>query len=67
MSNGPGCTLATGALKRLYGWIRECVLRSEVKRPIHVQERKFKNEIGEYFDKDFLLTYYIFTDFFPQC
>ena len=53
------------ALKRLYGWIRECVPAGAKSSDLSTfRSEKFKNEIGEYFDKDFLLTYYIFTDFF---
>ena len=53
------------ALKRLYSWIRDCVPAGADANDISTfKSDKFKNEIGEYFDKDFLLTYYIFTDYF---
>ena len=53
------------ALKRLYAWIRSCVPSSANANDLTTfKSEKFKNEIGQYFDKDFLLTYYIFTDYF---
>lgn len=53
------------ALKRLFGWIRECVpAGASVDDLSTFQSEKFKNEIDEYLDKDFVLTYYIFTDYF---
>ena len=56
---------AKSALKRLYGWIRSCVPAGANSNDLSTfRSDKFKNEIGQYFDKDFLLTYYIFTDYF---
>ena len=53
------------ALKRLYGWIRSCVPSGANANNLSTfVSQKFKDEIGQYFDKDFLLTYYIFTDYF---
>ena len=53
------------ALKRLYGWIRDCVPAGAKASDLSTyKSEKFRNEIGQYFDKDFLLTYYIFTDYF---
>lgn len=53
------------ALKRLYGWIRSCVPSGANANDLSTfRSDKFKNEIGQYLDKDFLLTYYIFTDYF---
>ena len=51
------------ALKRLYGWVRACVpAGADAKDPSTFASDKFRTEIGSYFDKDFLLTYYLFTD-----
>lgn len=53
------------ALKRLYGWIRACVPEgATASDPSTFASEKFKTEIDSYFDKDFLLTYYLFTDYF---
>lgn len=53
------------ALKRLFGWIRQCVPSgADANKLSTFVSQKFKNEIDNYFDKDFLLTYYIFTDYF---
>ena len=53
------------ALKRLYSWIRSCVPSGANANDLSTfKSEKFKNEIGQYFDKDFILTYYIFTDYF---
>lgn len=53
------------ALKRLYGWIRECVPAGANANDLSTfRSEKFKNEIDQYFDKDFILTYYLFTDYF---
>ena len=53
------------ALKRLYSWIRSCVPSGANPNDLSTfKSEKFKNEIGQYFDKDFILTYYIFTDYF---
>ncbi len=53
------------AVKRLYGWIRECVPDGATSEDISTfKSEKFADEIGQYFDKDFLLTYYLWTDYF---
>ncbi len=53
------------ALKRLYSWIRSCVPSGANANDLSTfKSDRFKSEIGQYFDKDFLLTYYIFTDYF---
>ena len=53
------------ALKRLYSWIRSCVPSGANPGDLSTfKSEKFKNEIEQYFDKDFILTYYIFTDYF---
>ena len=53
------------ALKRLYGWIRECVpAGADAKDPSTFASDKFRTEIDSYFDRDYLLTYYLFTDYF---
>ncbi len=58
-------TAQQDALKRLYGWIRSCVPAGADAADLSTfRSDKFKDEIGQYFDKDFLLTYYIFTDYF---
>lgn len=53
------------ALKRLYGWIRSCVPAGANANDLSTfRSEKFRSEISQYFDKDFILTYYIFTDYF---
>lgn len=53
------------AVKRLYGWIRDCVPPSANSNNLaSFVSTKFVNEIDQYFDKDFILTYYLFTDYF---
>ena len=53
------------ALKRLYSWIRACVPAGANSNDLSTfKSEKFKNEIDQYFDKDFILTYYVFTDYF---
>lgn len=53
------------ALKRLYSWIRACVPAGANANDLSTfKSEKFKNEIDQYFDKDFILTYYVFTDYF---
>ena len=58
-------TAGQTALKRLYGWIRACVPSSASANDLSTfTSEKFRNEIDSYFDKDYLLTYYLFTDYF---
>lgn len=53
------------AVKRLYGWIRDCVSTGANANNIaSFKSSKFVNEIDQYFDKDFILTYYLWTDYF---
>lgn len=53
------------AVKRLYGWIRDCVPTGANANDIaSFKSSKFVNEIDQYFDKDFILTYYLWTDYF---
>lgn len=52
------------ALKRLFGWIRACVPEGAKADDLSTfRNEKFVSEISQYFDKDFLLTYYIHTDY----
>ena len=58
-------TAGQTALKRLYGWIRACVPSGASANDLSTfTSEKFRNEIDSYFDKDYLLTYYLFTDYF---
>ena len=51
-------------LKRLFGWIRSCVPEGAKADDLTTfKSAKFVSEISQYFDKDFLLTYYIHTDY----
>lgn len=53
------------ALTRLFGWIRDCVPTGATSDDLSTfVSSKFKDEIGDYFDKDFILTYYLWTDYF---
>ena len=53
------------AVKRLYGWIRDCVPTGANSNNIaSFKSSKFVNEIDQYFDKDFILTYYLWTDYY---
>lgn len=53
------------AVKRLFGWIRDCVPTGANANNIKsFVSQKFKNEIDQYFDKDFILTYYLWTDYY---
>ena len=52
------------SLKRLFGWIRACVPEGAKADELSTfRSGKFVSEISQYFDKDFLLTYYIHTDY----
>ncbi|MEZ3589646.1 MAG: LamG domain-containing protein [Muribaculaceae bacterium] len=52
------------AVRRLWGWVRSCVPDNADPDdlPTFVSQ-KFVEEIEEYFDRDFILTYYLFTDY----
>ena len=53
------------AVIRLYSWIRACVPTGATSDDISTfKSDKFVNEIDQYFDKDFILTYYLWTDYF---
>lgn len=53
------------AVKRLYGWIRDCVPAGADSNDLSsFKSSKFVSEIDQYFDKDFILTYYLWTDYF---
>ncbi len=53
------------ALTRLFGWIRDCVPTGATADDLTTfVSSKFVSEIDDYFDKDFILTYYLWTDYF---
>lgn len=53
------------ALTRLFGWIRDCVPTGAKSSDLSTfVSSKFVSEIDDYFDKDFILTYYLWTDYF---
>ena len=56
------------AVKRLFEWIRECVPptadTTNYTNISSFRSDKFKNEINQYFDVNYLLSYYLFTDYF---
>lgn len=53
------------AIKRLYQWIADCVPAGATANNLATfKSQKFVDEIDQYFDKDFLLTYYLWTDYF---
>lgn len=55
------------ALKRLFGWIRSCVPANATADDLGTfVSDKFRKEIGQYFDVDHLLTYYVHTDYFAS-
>ena len=55
------------ALKRLFGWIRACVPDGATAEDLSTfKSQKFVDEIGQYFDKSHLLTYYLYTDYFAS-
>lgn len=55
------------ALKRLFGWIRACVPDGATAEDLSTfKSQKFVDEIGQYFDKAHLLTYYLYTDYFAS-
>lgn len=48
------------AIRRLYSWLRSCVPAGADPADISTfVSAKFKSEISQYFDKDYILTYYI--------
>ncbi len=53
------------AVTRLYSWIRACVPSGATSDDLSTfKSDKFAGEIDQYFDKDFILTYYLWTDYF---
>lgn len=56
------------AVKRLLTWIRECIPAgadlTNYKNIASFTSAKFKNEVSQYFNVNYLLTYYLFTDYF---
>lgn len=55
------------ALKRLFGWIRACVPAGATAGDLSTfRSAKFVSELGQYFDKEHLLVYYIHTDYFAS-
>ena len=70
---------AQAAIKRLMGWIYDCVPSDMRTNPEYGNQngwtdiskakwvsQKFKDEINQYFDRDHLLTYYLFTDYWAS-
>ena len=55
------------ALKRLFGWIRSCVPANATADDLGTfVSDKLRKEIGQYFDVDHLLAYYVHTDYFAS-
>lgn len=56
------------AVKRLLTWIRECIPAGadtvNYKDISSFTSSKFKSEVSQYFDVNYLLSYYLFTDYF---
>lgn len=53
------------AVRRLFSWIRDCVPSGADANDLSsFASSKFVSEIGQYFDKQFLFTYYLWTDYF---
>ena len=60
-------TAQQSALKRLFGWIRSCVPANATADDLDTfVSDKFRTEIGQYFDVDHLLAYYVHTDYFAS-
>lgn len=58
-------TAQKNAFKRLWGWVRDCVPEdADVDDISTFESEKFVEELEDYFDKDFLLCWYLFTDYF---
>ena len=70
---------AKAAIKRLYGWIYDCMPAAMRTNPDYGTQAgwsdqskakwvssKFKTEAGQYFDVNHLLTYYLFTDYWAS-
>ncbi|MCR5394165.1 MAG: hypothetical protein K6E86_02060 [Bacteroidales bacterium] len=53
------------AIKRLWGWIRDCVPAGADADDISTWvSSKFASELDDYFDRQHLCTWYVFTDYF---
>ena len=56
------------AVKRLFEWVRDCIPAgadtTNYKDISSFASTKFKEEISQYFDVNFLLTYFLFSDYF---
>ncbi len=56
------------AVKRLFSWVKSCIPAGadtvNYKDISSFTSSKFKNEVSQYFDVNYLLTYYLFTDYF---
>ncbi len=58
-------TAQKNAFKRLWGWVRDCVPEdADVDDISTFESEKFVEELEDYFDKNFLLCWYLFTDYF---
>lgn len=55
------------AFKRLWGWIRDCVPSGATPADVKTfVSAKFKSEVSQYINKDFLLAWWLFTDYFSM-
>jgi len=55
------------AFKRLWGWVRDCVPAGATPSNLNTfVSAKFKSEVQQYFDKNFLLVWFLFTDYFAN-
>ena len=62
-ANAP--TAKKDAFKRLWGWIRDCVPTGATPNDISsFVSPTFRREVEDYFDLDFLLCWWLFTDYF---
>lgn len=56
------------AVKRLFSWIKSCIPAGadtvNYKDISSFTSSKFKSEVSQYFDVNYLLSYYLFTDYF---
>ena len=56
------------AVKRLFSWIKSCIPAGadtvNYKDISSFASSKFKSEVSQYFDVNYLLSYYLFTDYF---
>ena len=60
-------TAQKNAFKRLWGWIRDCVPSGATPTDISTfVSQDFKDEVSDYIDTDFLLAWWLFTDYFAN-